>query len=1076
MADMKTIADLLVLNNKKLDQLTKDNEKSDSVTSIIAHSLPEILSDQQIAGRQEKFDKREGVTEVDEFVVTNTDAVNKLGSEYLSKLIPQIKTSAAASTKSINSAFLQFNNRTAASAILAQRGYSKSLTVFGNALTVDDIDKRKLEKEEFEKNISERKNELEKLGIIATDNLGFNKLQYESDKAELRFRLKTAESPAKKKEIKEDLRKLNKDQGSRLQKIGAGIGNLVESGKKGAKLGIKAFFTTIGLGALMIALGTFFQSKTFKLLTDSLQGLIQVFTGRDKDGNPISLFRRITGIFTDGGPLGIAIAGVLALFTVATVGKMFAPLSLLSIGLRKAFGAIFPSAAAKAAKAAKVAAAKAAQTAAKTAAQTAAAATKTAAQTAAAATKTAVKTAVKTAAATTKTAANIAIAATKTAATAAQIAAKRVTNTATKTAVKAATAPAAAAAAAAKPVLNSAGRLINPVTGRFVKGPAAVASKVASAAAPSIAKVGGKALLKGAIRAVPGIGLLAGLLFAGQRALAGDFVGAGMEIAAGAAGLLPVVGTGFSLAISAGLAASDLGAFDSAPEKLSTGASSTAKGLSPIDRRREMAKRLEDEHAAALAAGPYSDEARAARRRLRHRAILEGPAKDSDPIQKQPPMPEKSNKLSTGASAAAKGSSLPKAPSLAPVRGTLASGDVVTLPDGTMVTKDDPRRVKDSVVAHLPEAERADAKKAVILSKNLDMRMNDLRTLYNEAGRKAKKFEESGLNIGAELERIEQKRLIGKFNKVRATALELEKEFALKPDAPKVAPKVGTGMPMSMPTGSDLTGVNKATGSANAATPTNLFKKFAAMNKPKKVNVSPKTVGTGMPMSMPSGVASSAGTGMPMNLSTGASPTGTGMPMSMPSGSDPTGVNKATDSANAATPTNLSTGASPTGKGKSGVASSGLAKKLAEIQAKRKALQSKRKAFQSGQLVKTNTAFKSMDAVGGGRDRGMMSSAEQEEYDKFAEIGRSAWEKGKASFDQGKIESADLMRQENQIKLMMDAGQQKNAGSQNAPQIVNNVNAPNVKKITTTGSSGQSTLKNNKLTCINGPTYGSIGL
>jgi len=917
MADMKTIADLLVLNNKKLDQLTKDNEKSDSVTSIIAHSLPEILSDQQIAGRQEKFDKREGVTEVDEFVVTNTDAVNKLGSEYLSKLIPQIKTSAAASTKSINSAFLQFNNRTAASAILAQRGYSKSLTVFGNALTVDDIDKRKLEKEEFEKNISERKNELEKLGIIATDNLGFNKLQYESDKAELRFRLKTAESPAKKKEIKEDLRKLNKDQGSRLQKIGAGIGNLVESGKKGAKLGIKAFFTTIGLGALMIALGTFFQSKTFKLLTDSLQGLIQVFTGRDKDGNPISLFRRITGIFTDGGPLGIAIAGVLALFTVATVGKMFAPLSLLSIGLRKAFGAIFPSAAAKAAKAAKVAAAKAAQTAAKTAAQTAAAATKTAAQTAAAATKTAVKTAVKTAAATTKTAANIAIAATKTAATAAQIAAKRVTNTATKTAVKAATAPAAAAAAAAKPVLNSAGRLINPVTGRFVKGPAAVASKVASAAAPSIAKVGGKALLKGAIRAVPGIGLLAGLLFAGQKALAGDFVGAGMEIAAGAAGLLPVVGTGFSLAISAGIAARDLGAFDSATEK------------------------------------------------------------------PPPPLPEKSNKLSTGASATAKGSSLPKAPSLAPVRGTLASGDVVTLPDGTMVTKDDPRRVKDSVVAHLPEAERADAKKAVILSNNLNMRMNDLRTLANEAGRKAKNFEESGENIGAELERIEQKRLIGKFEELRAMDIDLKKEFPLKRDAPKVAPKVGTGMPMSMP----------------------------------------------------SGVASSAGTGMPM---------------SMPTGSDPTGVNKATGSANAATPTNLSTGASPTGKGKSGVASSGLAKKLAEIQAKRKALQSKRKTLGGGRGLS-----KEMQEAMGGRYPSMDGQTNIVDA------------KGQASLAQGKIESANLMRQENEIKLMMDAGKSSSADGKGGTTVVNNVSAPQNSSVTTTGRSGSNTIKNNKYGRLN---------
>jgi len=893
MADMKTIADLLVLNNKKLDQLTKDNEKSDSVTSIIAHSLPEILSDQQIAGRQEKFDKREGVTEVDEFVVTNTDAVNKLGSEYLSKLIPQIKTSAAASTKLLNSAFLQFNNRAAASAILAQRGYSKSLTVFGNALTVDDIDKRKLEKEEFEKNISERKNELEKLGIIATDNLGFNKLQYESDKAELRFRLKTAESPAKKKEIKEDLRKLNKDQGSRLQKIGAGIGNLVESGKKGAKLGIKAFFSTIGLGVLLIALGTFFQSKTFKKITDSLQGLITLFTGKDKEGNPVGLFDRIKGIFSPGGALVAGIALLVGAFTFKSVALMLLPLRLGFKAIRGAFR-MFGGQASKTAAGAR-------------AGGGAPRAPRAPLP----------RSRVGRLLGLAKRLGPLAARVLGIGAAAAGVAALAKPPTPLKL-----PAPVKPPKPPALPKPTAVSKVPKVVSGALSKvgvGPAATAASkvVASGATKSVAKVGGKALLKGAIRAVPGIGLLAGLLFAGQKALAGDFVGAGMEIAAGAAGLLPVVGTGFSLAISAGIAARDLGAFDSATEK------------------------------------------------------------------PPPPLPEKSNKLSTGASATAKGSSLPKAPSLAPVRGTLASGDVVTLPDGTMVTKDDPRRVKDSVVAHLPEAERADAKKAVILSNNLNMRMNDLRTLANEAGRKAKNFEESGENIGAELERIEQKRLIGKFEELRAMDIDLRKEFPLKRDAPKVAPKVGTGMPMSMP----------------------------------------------------SGVASSAGTGMPM---------------SMPTGSDPTGVNKATGSANAATPTNLSTGASPTGKGKSGVASSGLAKKLAEIQAKRKALQSKRKTLGGGRGLS-----KEMQEAMGGRYPSMDGQTNIVDA------------KGQASLAQGKIESANLMRQENEIKLMMDAGKSSSADGKGGTTVVNNVSAPQNSSVTTTGRSGSNTIKNNKYGRLN---------
>ena len=73
--DITIVASLLRDTNKKLDKLSADNEKSDSVTSIIAQSLPEILSDREIAARQEKYHKKEGITEVDEAVVKNTKEI-----------------------------------------------------------------------------------------------------------------------------------------------------------------------------------------------------------------------------------------------------------------------------------------------------------------------------------------------------------------------------------------------------------------------------------------------------------------------------------------------------------------------------------------------------------------------------------------------------------------------------------------------------------------------------------------------------------------------------------------------------------------------------------------------------------------------------------------------------------------------------------------------------------------------------------------------------------------------------------------------------------------------------------------
>ena len=75
----------------------------------------------------------------------------------------------------------------------------------------------------------------------------------------------------------------------------------------------------------------------------------------------------------------------------------------------------------------------------------------------------------------------------------------------------------------------------------------------------AIAKVGAKALGKGLLKKIPFVGLGAGLLFAGQRLMKGDFKGAMLEAASGIAGTIPGVGTAVSIGLDATLAAKDMG-------------------------------------------------------------------------------------------------------------------------------------------------------------------------------------------------------------------------------------------------------------------------------------------------------------------------------------------------------------------------------------------------------------------------------------------------------------------------------------------------------------------------------------
>ncbi len=73
-----------------------------------------------------------------------------------------------------------------------------------------------------------------------------------------------------------------------------------------------------------------------------------------------------------------------------------------------------------------------------------------------------------------------------------------------------------------------------------------------------VTKTAGKALGKSLIKKIPFLGLGAALFFAGERAMAGDYAGAGLEIASGGASMLPGGGTAASAGIDAIIAARDL--------------------------------------------------------------------------------------------------------------------------------------------------------------------------------------------------------------------------------------------------------------------------------------------------------------------------------------------------------------------------------------------------------------------------------------------------------------------------------------------------------------------------------------
>lgn len=125
-----------------------------------------------------------------------------------------------------------------------------------------------------------------------------------------------------------------------------------------------------------------------------------------------------------------------------------------------------------------------------------------------------------------------------------------------------------AAKLGASALTKSAGGVVMKGSGKVVYGAAAEAAlksgtgTLAKAGGKSLAKTAtktaGKSVGKSLLKKIPGVGLLAGLAFAGQKLMEGDLAGAGLEALSGAASLIPGVGTAASLAIDAGIAARDI--------------------------------------------------------------------------------------------------------------------------------------------------------------------------------------------------------------------------------------------------------------------------------------------------------------------------------------------------------------------------------------------------------------------------------------------------------------------------------------------------------------------------------------
>lgn len=130
---------------------------------------------------------------------------------------------------------------------------------------------------------------------------------------------------------------------------------------------------------------------------------------------------------------------------------------------------------------------------------------------------------------------------------------------------------------------------------------AGLAAKGVAKAGPAAARAAGttgsmvaKAAGKSALKKIPLIGAGVGLALAANRAMAGDWVGAGMEATSGALSIVPGLGTAASLGMDAAILARDVKRGGSKPDFSNvTGGASTVQGLQKESPSQTPTRRIE---------------------------------------------------------------------------------------------------------------------------------------------------------------------------------------------------------------------------------------------------------------------------------------------------------------------------------------------------------------------------------------------------------------------------------------------------------------------------------------------------
>ena len=318
MADLTIVASLLRDTNKKLDKLAADNEKSNSVTSIIAQSLPEILSDQQIAGRQERFDKKEGVTEVDEAVEKNT---NKIVATLEETAVKTAKQAAAAAEKEKKAKEEARKVTAVVSVGELRRGKSLNKIEKASATFFKQTDKL----EEMGADLKAQKRITEDSKSWTQQNAKVNiaglKLRKENNRGDM--------TRAQKRKINDEIREERKKTGGLFRTMANALTGIFGFLKKPVKV-VGALLATLGLAAALYGLAMLLESpfwpkitkfigtrivpqvkKFYEFLVENWEGIIAGIVA-------ITGFYTLLKVTSIVGRLGLAIGGLFSLLGAIT--------------------------------------------------------------------------------------------------------------------------------------------------------------------------------------------------------------------------------------------------------------------------------------------------------------------------------------------------------------------------------------------------------------------------------------------------------------------------------------------------------------------------------------------------------------------------------------------------------------------------------------------------------------------------------------------------------------------------------------------------------------------------------------